>query len=77
MEWFNTPRTQVRLGRYEVLSPGWVDPAGKLVTATRDLRKFQSVTFPSRFTVISGPLFSRSGLAGLAGEVSLTRLELD
>merc|ERR1719317_1793912 len=50
IEWHNTPKANMPMDKFLVPSPAWIDPSGKMLIGSKDLRKFEKVVTNTRFT---------------------------
>jgi len=53
VEWHNTAHTNINLDNFHVSSPAWVDPAGKILIGSTDLRKFEKVVTNTNFVKLA------------------------
>jgi len=52
VEWHNTQRARHPLDSFHVPSPAWIDPEGRMLIGSTDLRKFEKAITHSKFTVL-------------------------
>merc|ERR1719481_386250 len=60
IEWHNTPKINMKLKKFHVPSPAWIDPSGKMLIGSKDIRKFENAVTNAEFSKLpnSFELFS-------------------